>query len=650
MRLRGLVPADANRDHGRVTFLVASAPHADTFGYSMPPPGLLRLGGELRRRGLAVELDDLAYALASGAVPAGDGLAEACAARLLARRPDVLGLSVMGATLPIALAIAAAVRRVEPELPIWLGGPGTTGVDVALLERFPCVDLVVRGEGERTVPALLARRAAGRDPAGCAGVTWRDGAGAVRREADRPPLGDLDALAPYAWDLLPPIAAFKAITGEADGLVPLDSGRGCVYDCAFCTIGRFWGRRSRPLPAPRLADEIAALRSLPGARSAYLCHDLFGADRRHALELCHLLEARAIDVPWEVRARIDHLDDELVGAMASAGCYRVLLGVESADGAVRNANGKRMEANLDVVERVGRLGDAGITPILSLILGLPGEGEAELAATCHLALACALRTGVQLSFHLVNPQPGCGLGERHGAASRPLEGIPPDMALGAGTTAPERALIEAHPDLFSTFALLTGLPGGAAHLRRLHALATELPPLLMRYPRTFALVARRRECGALELWEAWRAGGRSFEAFARGERDDLVDDCLAWEQAALRAAAAVGQPPPTPRPAGVVLRTGHDVGAVARALAAGEPLAVAPEPTDLLVVADTRGTRTVRISSDIAALLALLDGRDTDHLERDHPGIARALDALAGRGLVTLPRSHAALDAAPTRP
>ena len=51
---------------GAVLCLIASAPHEDTFGYSMPPPGLLRLGGELRRRGLPVALDDLAFRLAAG--------------------------------------------------------------------------------------------------------------------------------------------------------------------------------------------------------------------------------------------------------------------------------------------------------------------------------------------------------------------------------------------------------------------------------------------------------------------------------------------------------------------------------------------------------------------------------------------------------
>ena len=621
-----------------MTLLIASSPHEDTFGYSMPPPGLLRLGGYLEARGHAVALDDLAFALARGEIAGDDRLAETAAVRLLEREPTRLGLSVMGATLPIAIAIAAEVRARASGLPIWIGGPGTTGVDEALLERFPWIDVVVRGEGELTVDALLTADG----PQGIEGLTWRAADGSVRREVDRAPMSMAD-VSPYAWHLLPEIAHYKALTGEAEGLVPLDSGRGCVYDCSFCTIGRYWSRRSRTLPVDRLVDEIRSLKSIEGARNAYLCHDLFGADRRYSMQLCEALAAEDSDIPWEVRARLDHLDDELIGAMADAGCYRVLVGVESADGAVRNANSKRMDTELDVVDRLGRLGDAGIVPILSLILGLPGESDAELASTLDLCVEAALRTGVQLSLHLVNPQPGCGLGESHGATSRPVDGIDPDMALGTGKTAPERLLIGEHPDLFSTYALLTGLPGGEERLRFLSRVSQVFAPLVMRYPASFALLARRREADALATFRALDADGRSFEALCALERCELLDEVLAWEQAKAHAATT---PEPeaasVPRPAGRLLRFRHDIGA---ALAALEGNSALPNPVDdpipFLVTANPDGVRTSRISRDVAEILDSMDGRDVATLEDERPGFSALLPLLVDKGLALAPNELA---------
>lgn len=626
--------------------LLASAPHADTFGYSMPPPGLLRLGGELERRGFDVALEDLAFRQAQGNLPEDDALCAHAAALLCGRGPArMLGLSVMGATLPAALEIARHYRAARPGVPILLGGPGTTGVDERLLERFPFIDAVVRGEGEETLPELLQRWP---NLTGVAGVTWRV-AGAVRREDNRAQLADLGALAPYASHLLPPLSAYKAITGEADGLVPLDSGRGCVYDCSFCTIGRFWSRRSRPLPAARLADEIVAAGELEGGRNAYLCHDLFGADRVHALELCDALEARTSRVPWEVRARADHLDRELLERMGRAGCYRVLLGIESADPGVRRANQKGMRDDVDLLGVVDDCAAAGVTPILSLILGLPGEDEAALARTLDFCADAALRAGVNLSLHLANPQPGCGLGEEVAGQSSIVEGLAPDMAWGAGSSAPERALIDAHPDLFSTW---HHLPLGDARLHDLRAIAHELPEVLMRYPRTFALLRRRRALNALELYRDWRANGRSFDAFARSATDALVDDTLAWEQALVRAGArgaplSVGPAPHlAPRASAELVAARHDLSVLTAALLEADSAPAPPRAaTHLAVVPVPRamaGVRTLRISGDVARLLGELDGTTPlSELDARRPGLEHALTRLHAAGLVSFaaPRS-----------
>jgi radical SAM superfamily enzyme YgiQ (UPF0313 family) len=632
-----------------------------------------------------VELEDLALRLSAGEIAGDERLADSAAEWLLQRaapraearapasprvtgRDDlggpmsasgddlVIGLSVMGATLPIALLILERLRAHAPRAQLWLGGPGTTGVDVALVERFPFLDAVVRGEGELTVPELCAAIAARKSPRGVHGVTWRDDFGRMQREPDREPVRDLADLAPYAWDLLPPIREYKRITGEADGLVPIDSGRGCVYDCSFCTIGRFWNRRSRTLPAKMLADEVESLRAIPAARSAYLCHDIFGANRGQAVAFCEEMLRRAIDVPWEVRARADHLDRELLELMGRAGCYRVLIGVESADDAVRGRNQKGMRADVDMLAVVDDCARAGITPILSLILGLPGEDEPALRKSLDLCAAAALRAGVNVSLHLVNPQPGCGLGQEFGPTSRPLEGIPPDMALGAGETAAERALIAAHPDLFSTWSLL---PLGEERLRDLHAIATTLPEVLMRYPRTFAFLCARRAADALDLYRAWRTHGKSFESFARAERDRLVDEALRWEQALVRQSSHAVPPDRAqatrrgPFARGEVLACEHDLPSLCDRLKRGvRPLAIERRPTTLCVVPTTysthgaRGVETLRISSDVARVWAQIDGSETaPELESRMPGIGTALERLAAAGLVVMPVSSASIPA-----
>jgi len=626
-----------------VKVLLASSPHGDTFGYSMPPPGLLRLGGELRQAGWDVALDDLAYRVGAGQVDSGEDLCASAARWLLARGAcEVLGLSTMGATLPAAVAIARHYKRERPNTRVLIGGPGTTGTDRALLERFAWIDGVVRGEGEATLHEWLQRGPG--DGHGIAGMTWRNAQGAVVREPDRAPRRDLERVADYAWDLLPPLTDYKALTGEPEGLVPLDSGRGCAYDCSFCTIGRYWQRRSRPLPAERLAQEILSLQTMPGAGQAYLCHDIFGADRAHALELCERLIAAGSPVPFEVRARVDHLDGDLLAAMAQAGCYRVLLGIESGSSAIRERHQKNLRGEVDVLAVVDRCEAVGIVPILSLILGLPGEGPEELAASLDLCAQASLRRGVHISLHLVNPQPGCGLGEEFGADSQAVEGIPPDMALGAGQSPEERALISAHPDLFCSFHLLPAqlFPGGKADLLALSAMAKGLPELWRRYPRTFALLGRQHGENAYQVWQRLLAAGTSFAGLVRRQRDERLDACLAWEQASIRCASrmaphAVAEPADwLPRPAGEVLRSRFDLAALARSLRVGTSL---PEPGGVEAFAVVPGpghlgsVRTLRISRDTEQLLDWLGQKPRPRQEAP-PALLRALDPLHRAGLL----------------
>lgn len=626
--------------------LLAQAPFRDTFGYSMPPPGLLRLAGELERRGLHVEVEDLAFRQARGELASGSLLCESAARRLLKRGDyDVIGLSVMGATLPAALVIAERLHALAPGTRLLLGGPGTTGADRILLERFPWIDAVVRGEAERTLPELLARYAEGRDLEGVDGVTWRAANGDVHAEADRAMIADLGELAPYAWHLLPPLEEYKAITGEHEGLTPLDSGRGCAFDCSFCTIGRYWGRRSRPLPAERLADEVHALADLPGARNAYLCHDLFAADRAHALAFCDAMEARGVR-PWEVRARVDHLDGELLERMGRAGCYRVLLGVESGSPNVRALANKGQYAELDVLQVVEACGANGIRPILSLILGLPGEEEQDLEASLDLVASASLVTDALISLHLPNPQIGCDLHETHGAEARPVDGIPPDMAFGSGESAPERELIAAHPDLFSSWALL-GDP--VEHLHHLAEIAAHLPPLLTRFPRTWELLRRHTGRTHHEQFRAWRASGNEFAAFAREAADPLVDDAARWESAVLAFDGALApytlRPQPRPldpgervRARGRVVRLGCDLPALTPTLARGDSLAAnsaITTPVALAVTPVPGGVRSERITDGVAALLEhLAEPREVAALTRDTGASAEALQALFAADLL----------------
>jgi anaerobic magnesium-protoporphyrin IX monomethyl ester cyclase len=83
---------------------------------------------------------------------------------------------------------------------------------------------------------LCAAVAAGKTPAGIAGVAWRDGEQTVV-ETPRENIRDIDAVPLPAYDLFPMsyyrLIRFPHVPPETFAL-PVLSGRGCPFQCDFC--------------------------------------------------------------------------------------------------------------------------------------------------------------------------------------------------------------------------------------------------------------------------------------------------------------------------------------------------------------------------------------------------------------------------------
>jgi radical SAM superfamily enzyme YgiQ (UPF0313 family) len=156
---------------------------------------------------------------------------------------------------------------------------------------------------------------------------------------------------------------------------------GCPYPCTFCVIGTL-GFQTRPVAD--VLEEIDALRER-GVRELFFVDQTFGVVRERALELCRALAARG-DLSWTGFTRPDTADDELLGAMKSAGCHTVIMGVESADDALLSAYRKGYRAAV-VAGAFARAQRAGLRTVGTFIIGLPEETEESLRKTLELAVA-----------------------------------------------------------------------------------------------------------------------------------------------------------------------------------------------------------------------------------------------------------------------
>jgi anaerobic magnesium-protoporphyrin IX monomethyl ester cyclase len=295
----------------------------------------------------------------------------------LSRCPLVLASTTLLRDLSELGPLAALIKR--PHNRIVVGGALVS----MLADRWPGVpgvDLAAAGDGERLVPALVAWAKGGfgrlTPPAG----GRVEGDGAVLR-AGPMPSKSLDEWPSPDWRVA------ERLHGRAFPFIHYESVRGCPYRCAFCNYPYlFDDTRFRLRSAGRIAQDwsIAASR---GVRWISCLDSLFTLPPKRLDELTERLIADGRPVDWLCYARADDLTDpKRVQRLIDAGCRQVQIGVESGSAEILHHMNKRTtpEVNARALQVCRGL---GLTTVITLIVGFPGETEATLAETRALLKA-----------------------------------------------------------------------------------------------------------------------------------------------------------------------------------------------------------------------------------------------------------------------
>ncbi|TNF34452.1 MAG: B12-binding domain-containing radical SAM protein, partial [Deltaproteobacteria bacterium] len=303
--------------------------------------------------------------------------------------PDVVGIFTEYAQRHHAFAIARRVRERAPEVRVVLAGElPAAAPEVSLRESG--ADAVVLDEGEEAWPELVGAWAEGRDPASVSGLILATAEG-PRRTAPRPLREDLDALPDPAYHLIdeagtpdagPEGAAPEIASVHCSSLrraLVVRGSRGCFYRCRFC-VESTRSSKVRGLSPERLVDQIAALTADAPGTDVVFGDSLFTFDRERALAVSRALAERALGVRWSVMTRTDHVDVELLRAMAEAGCVEVAFGVESGSWTVQRAIDKRLAPDT-IGPAFAAAREAGVRAVLMLMVGNPGETPATVRET-----------------------------------------------------------------------------------------------------------------------------------------------------------------------------------------------------------------------------------------------------------------------------
>ena len=282
-----------------------------------PPLGLAYLAAALEQEGIEVDILDC-NASGVGWLGLEDFIREA--------QPDVIGTSAMTPFFHRALGAARAAKRANPNTVTVLGGPHVTFTAEETLLEHPEVDVVVRGEGERTLVELVRRLEGQGDLATVRGIAFRRD-GQVVQTPQPPPL-DVNALPLPAYHLLPMHKYVFTVFGKFTTIL---ASRGCPFRCTFCSEWRFWGGRWRPRDPEAVVEEMELLNRKYGRQCFWFGDDCFNVDGEHMRRICEGILRRGLDVSWYYQGRADLVIKykDLLPLMRRAGNLMVQIGVES---------------------------------------------------------------------------------------------------------------------------------------------------------------------------------------------------------------------------------------------------------------------------------------------------------------------------------
>lgn len=298
-------------------------------------------------------------------------------------KPDMIGVSVITyCAVKDALEIGAYAKNMG--IPVVFGGSMATVLPDLMLESGS-VDFVSLGEGEETwleIAEAFDREEAFDNIKGLAFM--KDGR--YFRTPDRE-FSDLSLLPALDWTLINPSDFMQKGFG-AKRQMSIYYSKGCIANCSFCYNKAFNKCQRRERPIDLVIDEMKYLINEHGADGFNFTDDLIFINETHATDFAEKMIKKGINsecVSWIGETRIGVLTkQESFDLLYKAGCKNLIFGIETNSPDMQKVLNKKISAD-KVEATVSMCVNAGIVPLLTFMIGLPGETQDDIKKTVSFA-------------------------------------------------------------------------------------------------------------------------------------------------------------------------------------------------------------------------------------------------------------------------
>ncbi len=360
------------------------------FGLIFPPLGLGYLSSTLKKAGHEVKIFDMNV---------DDNLSR------LHTFPyedyDLIGISCDTVRFPWARKIAQELKA--KGMMIVMGGPHPSVEPVSIL-REGLADYVILGEGEESFVSLVNALESGEKEPEIDGVGYVKKDGKIHLSPIKF-ISDLDSVPFPDWDEL----SLDKLNWRSYGKrsMSIVSSRGCPFDCEFCSVSQLMGRRWRKRSSDNVVEEMKILVNKYGFEFFVFFDDNFTVDAKRVIELSEKILKEGLNVNCFAFSRTDEIvgHEEMVEAMAKAGCRMLFIGFESASDEVLQEYNKKESVEMSY-EAVKILKKYNIDVFASFILGALSDTRESIKKTVKFAKNLGSKI---TEFSILTPLPGTRL-------------------------------------------------------------------------------------------------------------------------------------------------------------------------------------------------------------------------------------------------
>lgn len=334
---------------------------------------------------------------------------------------DVVGIGGIVTTYKYIKWLIMLIKKYHPNKKVIVGGSVGTSIPQIILSKTEA-DIVCIGEGEITIGEIIAALETDDSLKNVKGIWFKEADGQVFSNGNRPPIKDLDSIPFPAWDMFPvatylknPVGApnrNKWIDGATDEAAPLSinlfATRGCPYRCIYC-YHDFMGQKYRHRSPANIIAEIRILYERYKIPYYHFIDDEFVMEKDFVYDFCRLIKDFSQEIgqriTWGCAGRVNLMTEDLITAMAEAGCVLIGYGIES--GSQQMLDLIKKQVTVEQAKNAIRLTKKHLGwADCSFMIGYPGETKETIQETIDFCKELDLTPEV---IFFITPYPGTEL-------------------------------------------------------------------------------------------------------------------------------------------------------------------------------------------------------------------------------------------------